>query len=135
LLNETVYGATIGSILYDEALKDVTDAFNDQVTAFENWEEQVKETKSAQDEFNASLQATADIINKYPKVLGGMPNPLAGVTGQVPTTAGGGFVVKPNETYQININAAIAESGLAEKVVESLQSYNRTKGRIPVTVK
>jgi hypothetical protein len=43
--------------------------------------------------------------------------------------------LKPSDTYQININAAIAEQGLAEKVVESLQSYNRTKGRIPVTVK
>jgi hypothetical protein len=64
-----------------------------------------------------------------------MPNPLAGVTGQVPTTAGGGFSLNPNETYQININAAIAESDLAQKVVDSLQSYNRTKGKIPVTVK
>ena len=135
LLNDTVYGATIGSILYDEALKDVTDATTAQVTAFENWEEQVKETKDAQDEFNASLQATADLIAKYPKVLGGMPNPMTSITGQVPVTAGGGFSLKPNETYQININAAIAESDLAQKVVDSLQSYNRTKGRIPVTVK
>jgi hypothetical protein len=135
LLNETVFGATIGSILYDQALADVTDAFNDQVSAFEAWEEAVKNTKEAQDEFNASLQATADLIAKYPKVLGGMPNPMAGVTGQVPVTAGGGLSLKPNETYQININAAIAESDLAQKVVDSLQSYNRTKGRIPVTVK
>jgi hypothetical protein len=135
LLNETVYGATIGSILYDEALRNVEDATREQVSAFEDWETQVKETKDAQDEFNASLQATADIINKYPKVLGGMPNPLAGVTGQVPTTAGGGLSVGAGDTYQININAAIAESDLAQKVVDSLQSYNRTKGRIPVTVK
>ena len=135
LLNETVFGATIGSVLYDEALRGLEDASREQVSAFEAWEEQVKETKDAQDEFNASLQATADLIAKYPKVLGGMPNPMGGVTGQVPTTAGGGFIVKPNETYQININAAIAESDLAQKVVDSLQSYNRTKGRIPVTVK
>jgi hypothetical protein len=53
----------------------------------------------------------------------------------VPVTAGGGFSLKPSDTYQININAAIAESDLAQKVVDSLQSYNRTKGRIPVTVK
>ena len=135
LLNETVYGATIGSILYDEALRDVEDATREQVSAFEAWEDQVKQTKDAQDEFNASLQATADIINKYPKVLGGMPNPMGGVTSQVPGTAGGGFALKPNETYQVTINAAIAESDLAQKVVDSLQSYNRTKGRIPVTVK
>jgi hypothetical protein len=134
LLNETIFGATVGSILYDEALGDVTDAFDDQVSAFEDWETAVKNTKDAQDEFNASLQATVDLILKYPKVLGGMPNPMAGVSNQVSSTAGmGAFSV--GDTYQININAAIAESDLAQKVVDSLQSYNRTKGRIPVTVK
>jgi hypothetical protein len=135
LLNETVFGATIGSILYDDALKDVTDATRDQVSAFEAWEEQVDETKKAQDEFNASLQATADLIAKYPKVLGGMPNPMAGVSGQVPVTAGGGFALRPNDTYQININSAIAEQGLPQKVVEALQQYNRSVGKVPVKTK
>lgn len=135
LLNETIFGATVGSILYDQALADVTDAFNDQVAAFEAWEEQVKETKDAQDEFNASLQATADLIAKYPKVLGGMPNPMTSITGQVSTTAGGGLSVGAGDTYQININAAVAEQGLAEKVIESFQQYNRSKGKIPVSVK
>jgi hypothetical protein len=133
LLNETIFGATVGSILYDEALADVTDAFKDQVSAFEAWEEAVTNTKDAQSEFNASLQATADLIAKYPKVLGGMTNPMAGVSNQVSTTAGGGFVLRPNDTYQININAAIAEGGLPQKVVEALQQYNRSIGKIPVT--
>jgi hypothetical protein len=135
LLNDTIFGATVGSILYDDALKDVEDAFRDQIKAFEDWETAVGNTKTAQDEFNASLQATADLITKYPKVLGGMPNPLAGVAAQVPTTAGGGFALRPNDTYQININAAIAEGGLPQKVVEALQQYNRSIGKIPVTTK
>ena len=136
LLNETIFGATTGSVLYDEALRDVTDAFNDQVSAFESWEEAVKNTKDAQDEFNASLQATVDLILKYPKVLGGMPNPMAKLSGQVASTAGvGAFSVGSGDTYQININAAVAEQGLAEKVIESFQQYNRSKGKIPVTVK
>ena len=135
ILNDTIYGATIGSMVYDSALRDVEDATRDQVSAFESWEEQVKETKDAQDEFNASLQATVDLIAKYPKVLGGMPNPMAGVTSQVPVTAGGGFALRPNDTYQININAAIAEGGLPQKVVEALQQYNRSIGKIPVTTK
>jgi len=136
LLNETIFGATTGSVLYDEALRDVTDAFNDQVSAFESWEEAVKNTKDAQDEFNASLQATVDLIAKYPKVLGGMPNPMAKLSGQVASTAGvGAFSVGSGDTYQININAAVAEQGLAEKVIESFQQYNRSKGKIPVTVK
>jgi hypothetical protein len=135
ILNETVFGATIGSMVYDEALRDVEDATREQVSAFQAWEEQVKETKTAQDEFNKSLQATADLIAKYPKVLGGMPNPMAGVTSQVPVTAGGGFSLRPNDTYQININAAIAEEGLPKKVVDALQQYNRSVGKIPVKTK
>ena len=133
LLNETVFGATVGSILYDEALAGVTDAFNDQVSAFEAWETAVTNTKDAQDEFNKSLQATADLILKYPKVLGGMANPMAGMVGQPAATAGGGFALRPNDPYQININAAIAEQGLPQKVVEALQQYNRSVGKVPIT--
>jgi len=81
------------------------------------------------------LQATADLIAKYPKVLGGMPNPMGGVAGQVPVTAGGGLSLRPNDTYQININAAIAEQGLPKKVVDALQQYNRTIGKVPVKTK
>ena len=132
LLNETVFGATVGNELYDEALRNVEDAIREQASAFEAWEEAVTNTKTAQDEFNKSLQATADLIAKYPKVLGGMPNPMAGVTSQVPVTAGGGFSLRPND---ININAAIAEGGLPQKVVEALQQYNRSIGKIPVTTK
>jgi hypothetical protein len=134
LLNETVFGATVGSILYDQALADVTDAFRDQVSAFEDWETAVTNTKDAQDEFNKSLQATADLILKYPKVLGGMANPMAGMVGQPAATAGGvGFQTRSGDTYAININAAIAEQGLPAKVVEALQQYNRSVGKIPVT--
>jgi hypothetical protein len=133
LLNETVFGATVGSILYDEALKNLTDATTEQASAFEAWEDAVTSTKEAQDEFNKSLQATADLILKYPKVLGGMPNPMAGMVGQPAATAGvGAFQTRTGDTYAININAAIAEQGLPQKVVEALQQYNRSVGKIPV---
>jgi hypothetical protein len=136
ILNETIFGATIGSLVYDEALRGVTDAFDDQVSAFESWEEAVKNTKDAQDEFNASLQATVDLIAKYPIALRGMPNPMAGVSGQPANTAGlGGFVTRSGDTYAININAAIADAGLPDIVVKALQTYNKTVGKIPVSVR
>jgi hypothetical protein len=136
LLNETIFGATVGSILYDQALLDLGDATREQASAFEAWEEAVTSTKEAQDEFNASLQATADLILKYPKILGGMANPMAGMVGQPAATAGGvGFQTRTGDTYAININAAIAEQGLPAKVVEALQQYNRSVGKIPVTTR
>jgi len=135
ILNETIFGATIGSMVYDEALKDVTEAKERQMAAAEALADAIDREREAQDRLNQSLQATADLIAKYPKVLGGMPNPMAGVSSQVPVTAGGGFSLRPNDTYQININAAIAEQGLPQKVVEALQQYNRSIGKIPVTTK
>jgi hypothetical protein len=135
LLNDTIFGATIGSMIYDEALKDVVEAKERQMAAAEALADAIDREREAQDKLNASLQATADLIAKYPKVLGGMPNPMGGVSGQVPVTAGGGFALRPNDTYQININSAIAEQGLPQKVVEALQQYNRTIGKVPVKTK
>jgi hypothetical protein len=206
LLNDTIFGATVGSILYDEALAMVQDAIVDQVSAYEDWEDAVQNTTDAQDDFNDSLQETIDLIMTYFKTLSGQPNPFEALmpkpskgvkfatfmdavkalhpksetltsatpfadskakfpklfadwqAGKLIAMAKGGLVKNPmaaligeagpelviplkdlnglgGQTVNIIINAAIAEQGLAEKVVESLQSYNRTKGRIPVTVK
>lgn len=135
ILNDTIYGATIGSIIYDEALKDVYDAKQDAMAASEALADAVDREREAQDKLNESLKLTADLLAKSPKLLASVPNPMAGVSGQVPVTAGGGFALRPNDTYQININAAIAEQGLPQKVVEALQQYNRSIGKIPVTTK
>jgi len=65
-----------------------------------------------------------------------MPNPMAGVSGQVTATAGGvGFQTRSGDTYAININAAIADAGLPEIVVNALKTYNKTVGKIPVSVR
>jgi hypothetical protein len=135
LLNETTFGATIGSLVYDDALLAVNDAKERAFSAAEALADAIDKEREAQEKLNETYKATIDLMSKYPKVLGGMPSPMAGVTAQVPVTAGGGFSLRPNDTYQININAAIAESGLPKKVVEALQQYNRTIGKIPVTTK
>ncbi len=135
LLNETVFGATIGSIVYDEALQAVNEAKEQQAAAAEALAEAIDREREAQEKLNETIKATIELMAKYPKVLGGMPNPMSGVAGQVPVTAGGGFSLRPNDTYQININAAIAEEGLPKKVVDALQQYNRSVGKIPVKTK
>ena len=135
LLNETVFGATIGSFVYDEALQAVNDAKERQFAAAEALAEAIDREREAQEKLNETIKATIELMAKYPKVLGGMPNPMGGVAGQVPVTAGGGFALRPNDTYQINVNSAIAEQGLPQKVVEALQQYNRSVGKIPVKTK
>jgi hypothetical protein len=135
ILNETIFGATIGSMVYDDALRDVVEAKENQMAASEALADAIDREREAQNKLNESLKATVDLIAKYPKVLGGMPNPMAVVSSQVPVTAGGGFSLRPNDTYQININAAIAEEGLPKKVVDALQQYNRSVGKVPVKTK
>jgi hypothetical protein len=206
LLNDTIYGATVGSILYDDALEMVQDAILQQVSAYEDWEAAVQNTTDAQDDFNDSLQETIDLITKYFKTLGSQPNPFEALlpppskgvkfatfmdavkalhpnsetlksatpvadskkkfpklfadwqAGTLVAMAKGGLVKNPmaaligeagpelviplkdldsfgGQTVNIIINSAIAEQGLPNKIVEALQQYNRTVGKVPVTTK
>jgi hypothetical protein len=206
LLNDTIYGATVGSILYDDALEKVEEAIREQVSAFEDWETAVSNTADAQDDFNDSLQETIDLITKYFKTLGSQPNPFEALmptpskgikfnsfidavkalhpnsetlksatpvadskkkfpklfadfqAGTLVAMAKGGLVKNPmaaligeagpelviplkdlnglgGQTVNIIINSAIAEQGLPNKIVEALQQYNRTVGKVPVTTK
>jgi hypothetical protein len=126
LLNEAIFGATVGSILYDQALKEVEDATRAQVSAYEAWEEAVTNTKNAQDEFNASLQATADLIKKYPKVLGGMPNPMANLVPDstlADNNAGSLFNGGGMGTVNIEVNAGLGASGI--EVGQEIDQYLR----------
>ena len=131
ILNDTIYGATIGSIVYDEALQAVNDAKERAFDAAEALAEAIDKEREAQEKLNETYQATIDLMAKYPKVLGGMPNPMGGFVGQ-PAATTTAFNTKSGDTYAININAAIAEAGLPEKVVEALKQYNRSVGKIPV---
>jgi hypothetical protein len=127
LLNEAIFGATVGSILYDQALRDVEDATRQQVSAYEAWEEAVTNTKTAQDEFNKSLQATADLIRKYPKVLGGMPNPMANLVpdSTLANNASSLFNGGGMGNVNIEVNAGLGASGIeiGQEIDQYLREY------------
>jgi hypothetical protein len=134
MLNETVFGATIGSLIYDDALQSVNDAKERQFAAAEALADAIDKEREAQQKLNETIQATIDLMAKYPKVLGGMPNPMGGVSGQ-PAATTTAFNTRSGDTYAININAAIADAGVPDLVVKALQTYNKTVGKIPVSVK
>jgi hypothetical protein len=125
LLNDAIFGATVGSILYDQALRDVEDATRQQVSAYEAWEDAVTNTKNAQDEFNKSLEATAELIRKYPKVLGGMPNPMANLVpdSTLANNAGSLFNGGGMGTVNIEVNAGLGASGI--EVGQEIDQYLR----------
>jgi len=136
MLNETVFGATIGSLIYDDALQAVNDAKERQLAAAEALAEAIDRERESQDKLNESIKTTIDLMAKYPKVLAGVANPMAGMVGQPANTAGGiGFNTRSGDTYAININAAIADAGVPDLVVKALQTYNKTVGKIPVSVR
>jgi len=134
MLNETVFGATIGSLIYDDALQSVNDAKERQFAAAEALADAIDKEREAQQKLNETIQATIDLMAKYPKVLGGMPNPMGGVAGQ-PAATTTAFNTRSGDTYAININAAIADAGVPDLVVKALQTYNKTVGKIPVSVR
>jgi hypothetical protein len=133
LLNETVFGATIGSIVYDDALKSLTEAKERQAEAAEAVIDAVDREREAYDRLKDSVIEVARVMAQYPNLTKNMPNPMAGVSSQPAVTAGVGFQTRSGDTYAININAAIAEQGLPQKVVEALQQYNRSVGKVPIT--
>jgi hypothetical protein len=127
LLNDAIFGATVGSILYDRALEDVEDATRAQVSAYEAWEDAVTNTKNAQDEFNKSLEATAELIRKYPKVLGGMPNPMANLVpdSTLANNAGSLFNGGGMGNVNIEVNAGLGASGIeiGQEIDQYLREY------------
>jgi hypothetical protein len=136
ILNETIFGATIGSLVYDDALRDVIDAKEQQMAAAEALADAIDREREAQDKLNESLKVTADLLAKSPKLLAGVANPMAGISSQPANTVGAlGFSTRSGDTYAININSAIADAGLPDLVVKALQTYNKTVGKIPVTTK
>jgi len=96
--------------------------------------EAIDKEREAQEKLNETYKATIDLMAKYPKVLGGMPNPMGGVAGQ-PAATTTAFNTRSGDTYAININAAIADAGIPDLVVKALQTYNKTVGKIPVSVR
>ena len=114
----------------------MNDAKERQAEAADALAEAIYREQKAQDNLNESIKTTLDLMAKYPKVLGGMPNPMAGVAGQPSVTAGvNSFSTRSGDTYAININAAIADQGLPQMVVDALKTYNKTVGKIPVVTK
>ena len=142
LLNETIFGATIGSLIYDEALQSLNDAKERQLQAAESLADAIDKEREAQEKLNETIKATIDLINKYPKVLGGASS-SAGMPEFIQPNdprynLGAGFAgskVSSQSAPTIVVNAAIADAGLPQLIVDALKTYNNTIGTVPVRTK
>jgi hypothetical protein len=124
LLNEAIFGATIGSIVYDDALEAVNNAKERQTEAAEALVDALDREKDAQDRLNESIKATIDLMAKYPKVLGGMPNPLANlVPDSTLANNASDLVAGIDRQMNIIVNAGLGASGI--EVGQEIEQYLR----------
>ena len=106
LLNEAVFGASIGSDIYTQLSDALTDAKQKQADATDAVAEAIERETEALKNYADAIEAAGKIALLYPKVVAA--NPMAGVAGSIPATvtgnstgfkanpAGGGFVVNVN---------------------------------------
>jgi hypothetical protein len=134
-LNELVNGAIVGSAFYAKYSDELTEAQKRQTDAQEKLAEAKDREAEAQERLNEALQKTADLIALYPKVLGGMPNPMAISTGAQTLAnsnayqSGGGFGMPD---INIDINAGLGANGIqiGQEIDQYLREYlNFTGGQ------
>ena len=127
-MNELVGGAIIGSVFYTKFSDALTEAQERQADAQEKLAEAKDREAEAQERLNEALEKTAALITKYPKILGGMPNPFAMTTGAqtlANNNPGNLFYGGGMGTVNIEVNAGLGASGIqvGQEIDEYLRAY------------
>jgi len=136
ILNDTIYGATIGSAIYTEYQDALTTAKERQAeaieavtTALENEAEALQNLKTAQEAFFGARSAYSGT-----SASAGMPDFIQPNDPRYNLGAGANNV-SSQSAPTIIINAAIADAGVPALIVDYLKQYNATVGTIPVRTK
>ena len=128
-LNELVGGAIIGSVFYTKFSDALTEAQERQADAQDKLADAKDREAEAQERLNEALQKMADLITKYPKVLGGMANPMAIATGAQTlannNASGGLFGGGGLGEINIDITAGLGASGIqiGQEIDQYLREY------------
>jgi hypothetical protein len=126
-LNELVGGAIIGSVFYTKFSDALTEAQERQADAQEKLADAKDREAEAQERLNEALEKTAALITKYPKILGGMPNPVGITTGAktLVDKASSGMPGPGFGNVNIEVNAGLGASGIqvGQEIDEYLRAY------------
>jgi len=136
ILNDTIYGATIGSAIYTEYQDALTaakerqaEAIDAVTTALENETTALQNLKTAQEAFYGARSAYSGT-----SASAGMPEFIQPNDPRYNLGAGANKV-SSQSAPTIIINAAIADAGVPALIVDYLKQYNATVGTIPVRTK
>jgi hypothetical protein len=133
LLNEAVFGASIGSDIYTQLSDALTDAKERQADATEAVAEAIERETEALKNYADAIEAAGKIALLYPKVVAA--NPMAGFTDSIPSTVTGnssGF--NPNGAGGfspiINVNAGMIsdEATLISDLNDMFADFTRLNG-------
>jgi hypothetical protein len=130
LLNEAVFGASIGSDIYTQLSDALTDAKNAQADATEAVAEAIDRETEALDNYREAIKKVGETQLLYPKVIAA--NPMAGAAATIPETVTGnstGFNAN-GSPINVTVNAGMISdpATLAYDLDELLNNFARQNG-------
>jgi len=91
LLNDAVFGASVGSEIFKTLSKELTDAKKKQKDAEDDVTEAIERETEALEKYRDAIESAGKIADKYPLVAGkfNLSNPMAGSANSIPATVSG----------------------------------------------
>jgi len=130
MLNQTIFGAAIGSAIYTQLSDALTDAKEKQADAVDNVAEAIEREAEALDKYREAIRLAGEVAAKYPVVV--KNNPMTGAIPVIPGTATGnstGFDTNGSPIV-INVNAGLItdKDTLALEISDLLTEFARKNG-------
>ena len=132
LLNEAVFGASVGSDIYTQLSDALTDAKQKQADATDAVAEAIDRETEALKNYRDAIESAGKIAALYPKIVAA--NPMAGVAATIPATVTGnstGFMANPaGGGMVVNVNAGLVAtpSDVADQIADLLTRRGRVNG-------
>ena len=130
LLNDAIFGASVGSAIYKELSDALTDAKEKQADATDAVAEAIDRETEALNAYREAIRLAGEVAAKYPVVVAN--NPMAGIVDTIPATVTGnstGF--NPNgSTIVVNVDAGLItdKDTIALEISDLLTEFARKNG-------
>jgi hypothetical protein len=130
LLNQTIFGAAVGSAIYTELSDALTDAKEKQADATDAVAEAIERETEALDKYREAIRLAGEVAAKYPVVVAN--NPMAGIVDTIADTVTGNSTgYNPNGIkIVVNVNAGLItdKNTLALEISDLLTEFARKNG-------
>jgi hypothetical protein len=130
MLNQTIFGAAVGSAIYTQLSDALTEAKERQADASDAVAEAIDRETEALNNYREAIRLAGEIALKYPKVVA--DNPIVGLIPNIPVPQTGnstGFDTNGTPIV-INVNAGLVSSPdeVAETISDLLTRRSRLNG-------